>query len=383
MLQERLSIHTFPTSQNKTRGNHKLRRRQDWTIGVLSVLSVLVLGLFSCSASPGASALRRSAVTSHQTATDKLDVQESGAPLLRKIADIPMPGGAVRFDYQSLDVGSNRLYISHMNDDHVVVFDVKTQKVIANIPGIPGSTGVLAVPEVSRVFAAASRTGRVAVIDPVSLKVVTRIPAGDFPDGIAYDPVDKKLFVSDETGGADIVIDARLDRPLSTIPLGGSVGNSQYDPASGLVFATVGDKDELAAIDPRTNRVAARYPLPGSDHPHGLYIDAPHRLAFIACEGNARLLVLNMLTMKIESVQELGESPDVLAFDPGLRRLYAACESGIVSVFDVKAQNVVKRGQMFVARKAHSVAVDPRTHLLYLPLENVNGRPVLRVMSPN
>ena len=34
------------------------------------------------------------------------------------------------------------------------------------------------------------------------------------------------------------------------------------------------------------------------------------------------------------------------------------------------------------APHAHTVSVDPRTHLVYLPLENVNGRPVLRIFEP-
>jgi len=28
------------------------------------------------------------------------------------------------------------------------------------------------------------------------------------------------------------------------------------------------------------------------------------------------------------------------------------------------------------------VAVDPKTHLVYLPLENVNGHPLLRIFEP-
>ena len=33
---------------------------------------------------------------------------------LENVADIPIPGPAVRFDYQSLDQSQGRLYISHM-----------------------------------------------------------------------------------------------------------------------------------------------------------------------------------------------------------------------------------------------------------------------------
>ena len=46
--------------------------------------------------------------------------------VLTKVADVPMPGPAVRFDYQSLDADHGRLYIAHMNADQLVVFD--TQK---------------------------------------------------------------------------------------------------------------------------------------------------------------------------------------------------------------------------------------------------------------
>ena len=40
---------------------------------------------------------------------------------LTKVADVPMPGPAVRFDYQTLDTSSGRLYIAHMNADQLVV----------------------------------------------------------------------------------------------------------------------------------------------------------------------------------------------------------------------------------------------------------------------
>jgi hypothetical protein len=34
-----------------------------------------------------------------------------------------LPGAAVRFDYQSFDPSSRRLYIAHMNASQLVVFD--------------------------------------------------------------------------------------------------------------------------------------------------------------------------------------------------------------------------------------------------------------------
>lgn len=39
---------------------------------------------------------------------------------LKTIADVPLPGPAVRFDYQSRDPTTGRLYIAHMNADHLI-----------------------------------------------------------------------------------------------------------------------------------------------------------------------------------------------------------------------------------------------------------------------
>ena len=329
-------------------------------------------------------AIAAAALIATMTAVGFLESCRGGAaaPLLRTVSDVPMPGAAVRFDYQSMDLAHHRLYISHMDDNHLVVFDLKSRRVIANIAGVPGSTGVLAVPEVGKIFASASRIGKVAVIDPQSLKVVDLVPAGRFPDGIAFDPGTGRIFVSDESGGADIVIDAKTNRRLARIPVGGGVGNTRFDPVSRLIMVTVGDRNQLVTIDPIALRVVNRYSLPGADHPHGLYIDAPARLAFVACDGNARVLVVDLGTMRVISKLPVGDGPDVLTFDPGLQRLYVACESGIVSVFDLHGRSLTRRGDVFVAKEAHTIAVDPRTHRVYLPLENVDGRPLLRIMAP-
>ena len=78
--------------------------------------------------------------------------QAATAPLLRKVADVPLPGAASRFDYASLDPGSGRLYLNHMGAGEVVVFDIRARKVVAVLKGFPRCTGILAVPALNRVF---------------------------------------------------------------------------------------------------------------------------------------------------------------------------------------------------------------------------------------
>ena len=75
------------------------------------------------------------------------------------------------------------------------------------------------------------------------------------------------------------------------------------------------------------------------------------------------------------------DDPDVLAWDPGWRRLYVAAESGAVSAFWLDGSTLKPLGEIR-APHAHTVSVDPRTHLIYVPLENVGGHPVLRIYEP-
>src|SRR5438046_10584155 len=64
---------------------------------------------------------------------------------LRVVADVPLPGSASRFDYQSLAPASGRLFISHMGAGQLVVFDLRAGRVIANLDGFATVTCVLAV----------------------------------------------------------------------------------------------------------------------------------------------------------------------------------------------------------------------------------------------
>jgi hypothetical protein len=49
--------------------------------------------------------------------------------------------------------------------------------------------GVIAVPQLRRVYASATDAREVITLDSRTGKVIARAPAGQYPDGLAYDPV--------------------------------------------------------------------------------------------------------------------------------------------------------------------------------------------------
>lgn len=203
---------------------------------------------------------------------------------LKPFVDIPLPGPAVRFDYQSLDASHGRLYISHMNADQLVVFDTRKREVVANLDGFSRVHGVWAVPELGRVYASVTGEHKVAAVDMKTLQILARVGPINYPDGMAYAPGLQRVFVSDEHGDVDAVIDTKTNSLLASIPLGGGAGNTVYDSGSGHVLVAVHEKNELVAIDPTTMQIIGRYPMTGLKNPHGIALDESGRLAFVAGE---------------------------------------------------------------------------------------------------
>ncbi len=296
--------------------------------------------------------------------------------------DIPLSGGTSRFDYQAFDPDTGTLYLAHMGAGQIIVFNTKSGKVDATLAGYPGVTGLLYVSELHRLYASVTQQHQVAVIDTQRLRELARIPAGHFPDAMAYVPDTHEIYVSDEMGGEEAVIDVVHNRRSVSLPLGGEVGNTRYDPDSHMVLVCGQTKNELIVLDPKTRKVANRYPIVGGKHPHGLCLDPNSRLAFLGCDGDEKLVVVDLTNFSETGVSGVGKDPDVLAFDPQLGYLYVASESGVVSIFRVRDRKVEKIGDFPVGTNAHSVELDPQTHFVYFPLRKVNKGPVLRIMKP-
>jgi DNA-binding beta-propeller fold protein YncE len=306
---------------------------------------------------------------------------------LRQAAELALPGGSTRFDYESLDRGRGLLFIAHLGDSQVIETDIRASRVIRVITGLPDVHGVLVVPALHRVYATATGTNQMAILDEDTGRILHRTTTGDYPDGLAYDPARYAIWTTNETGGTETVIDAATGAVRGTVVLGGEAGNVAYDPGgnqgTGQMLADVQTLGQLAVINPATLTVTRRVPLPGCDHDHGLALDAPARLAFIACDGNARLLTLDLTTWRITGASAVGDQPDVLAYDPAAGRLYVAAESGDLTILDNHGGHLTVAGRAHLADGAHVVAVDPATHDSYYPVpDGPDGHPVLLIYRP-
>jgi len=304
---------------------------------------------------------------------------------LRTLARVRLPGSTSRFDYASIDPGAHRLFLAHLGASELLTVDTATNEVARRTPNLADVHGVLVVPALHRVYATATGTNELVALDESTGAELWRAPTGAYPDGIAYAATTGQLWVSNEVGGSETVLEASTGGVLGTVPLGGEVGNVAFDPGgssgSGAVLVDVQSENQLVTIDPNSRAVLRRTALSGCDHDHGLAVLPAQRLAFVACDANAALLVLDLTSNTVTQHLQVGRDPDVLAVDPDRAVLLVSAESGVVAVLAARDRSVRLLGRGPLAAGAHVVAVDPGTGRAYWPLADVDGHPELLVTT--
>lgn len=303
--------------------------------------------------------------------------------VLKQIAEIDLPGPpGKRFDYLVIDYDDGWLFSAHLAANQTYVIDLKSNSVLHVIADTPGAEGIEYVPEEHKVYTSNAGDDTVGVVDLRTMKVVRKIRTERKPDGSTYAAAVHKLYVSDERANAVAVIDVRTDKVLTTLHFDSETGVPIYDPGSKLVYVNLQDRNELAAIDPQSDRVVGRYPVRGCRGNHGMALDAERHRAFLACEGNSLFVVFDLDAHKVIASMPLPPGPDVVQFDPGVRRAYVACGSGFISVFQEDDQDHFRKlADVPVQRRVHSLAVDTRTHRVYAPEQEEGGRGVARLIG--
>jgi YVTN family beta-propeller protein len=294
--------------------------------------------------------------------------------------DLPGPGGK-RFDYLTIDNDDHYLLSAHLAADQTYVIDLATNKVVATIKDTPGAEGIEYIPELKKFYTSNAHDNTIGVVDLQQMKVVKKLKTEAKPDGSTYAPPFHKLYVSDERGKAEAVVDVTKDEIVKTLHFDSETGMPQYDPVGRKVYVNLQDQDIFAVIDPATDTVVGRYPVGKCKGNHGMALDPEHHRAFLSCEGNELMTVFDLDKKSAIAFLPLPGGPDVIKFDPGLRRIYVACYSGAIAVFHQDdADHYRKLEDFHVQHAVHTVAVDLKTHKLYTPEQEEDGKPVARMV---
>jgi DNA-binding beta-propeller fold protein YncE len=300
---------------------------------------------------------------------------------LRQVAKFDLPGPAgKRFDYLTIDEDDQFLLSAHLGPGILYVIDMRTNKVVKAIPGLPGITGLEFVPGRRKVYTSNWGEEKIGIVDLHSMTVQKRLPTEAKPNGSTYAALFHKMYVANTLGKAVTVVDTDSDEIVKVLKFDSETGMPQYDAVARKVYLNLRNTNEVAEIDPATDTVVGRYPVDGCQFNHGMAVDSEHHRAFLLCSGNRTFTVFALDTHKA-IVHLPMPGADVVKFDPGLGRIYVACSSGFISVFQAEGEKGYRKLEDFpVEKMVHSVAVDPVSHRVYAPEQEENGQPVARMV---
>jgi YVTN family beta-propeller protein len=286
--------------------------------------------------------------------------------------EIPI-GGEGGWDYVTIDAASRRLYLSHAT--RVVIVELNKNAVIGEIVDTPGVHGLVAVPELGRGFSTNGKEAKVSVVDLSTRQTVSKIDTGANPDAFVYEPGHGELYVFNHTGNSTTVIDAKATKVITTIPLDGNPEFAVVDGKAGRVYCNIEDKSEVEVIDISKHEIVARWPLAPGEEPTGLALDATHSRLFAGCH-NKLMAMLDTKTGKVITTVPIGAGVDACAFDDATQLAFASCSDGTTTIAKEETpQKLTVVQTLKTERGARTMALDPRTHQIYLPTAQFQPAP--------
>ncbi len=191
-------------------------------------------------------------------------------------------GGDGRWDYIVPDPPNHRLFIAREN--RVMVVDEDRGTLLGEVTGIQGAHGTALVPATGHGFATSANDQSVVMFDLKTFKVLGRIPAAEDADAIIYDSASNRVFTFNGDAHSSTVIDPRAGTMITNIPLG---GKPEYGASAGdgKVYANLTDTSEVVEIDAKTATVARRWSTAPCKQPVSMAIDTAHHRLFSGCRS--------------------------------------------------------------------------------------------------
>jgi len=299
-----------------------------------------------------------------------------GYHLLKKIE----VGGEGGWDYLFIDSAARRLYVSRST--RVMVFDVDSGNNVGEIPDTPGVHGIAIADDLGRGFTSNGRDGSVTIFDLKTLKPIGKAKVGTNPDCILYDPASHRVFAFNR-GSSDVsAIDARTGEVAGLIALGGHPEFATSD-GKGMIYVNLDDKSEIVPIDSQKLLAKAHWSVAPGEDPSGMAIDRKHNRLFSVC-GNKKMTVMDASSGKVIAEVPIGANPDAAAFDPETSLAFSSNGEGTLTVVhqdSADKYSVVEN--VATQRGARTMALDPRSHKVFLAAAQYGPVPAATAERPN
>jgi DNA-binding beta-propeller fold protein YncE len=268
----------------------------------------------------------------------KMQAQESAPLKLVQTFKLPVDVKG-HFDHFAIDLAGNRLFATPEAYKAVLVFDLKTGKLIHKITGIEKPHAILYREDLKRLYVTDGDAGDVKIVDSDSYAILSSVKLLEDSDSIGYDAVTKYLYI--DNGGGDVhqtysmlsVVDTTAGKKVADIKVDGDTLEAMVlEKSSNRIFLNNKAKSQVDVIDREKRTLITSWPITlAKTNVAMAYDEANHRL-FVACRSGG-IVVLDTQSGKEITVLAITKGVDDLVFDPASKRLYASCD-GDASVYE-------------------------------------------------
>jgi DNA-binding beta-propeller fold protein YncE len=302
--------------------------------------------------------------------------------LLKKYSFGPAQGSTREyFDYITVDPSARRVYLSHGTE--IKVIDADNGSVIGNITGLKQDHGVAIATEFGRGFITDGAQGKVIIFDLKTLKILGEAKADKDADSVVYDPASKRVFSMNGDPHNSTVIDAKTGDVLATIDLGGGPEFAVAD-GKGAVYVNIEDKNEVVAIDTNSLAIKSRWPLAPAGTPTALAIDTAHRRLFSAGRNPQMLVVLNADDGKVIQSFPITAGVDAAAYESETGMVFVSTREGAVHIFHEDSPDKFSVvGTVKTEFGAKTMGLDTKTHNIFVDTVDFGAAPAATAEHPH
>jgi DNA-binding beta-propeller fold protein YncE len=272
-------------------------------------------------------------------------------------------GGDGSWDYVVPDPANHRLFIGRQN--RVMVVNANDGKLLGEVTGINGAHGTAIAEKSGHGFATSGNDSSIVMFDLKTFKVLGRVHAAEDADAIIYDPASDRVFSFNGDAHSSTVIDPGSGKLVTNIPLG---GKPEYGVSTGdgKVYANITDNSEVVEIDARKLTVSRRWSTAACKQPVAMAIDREHHRLFSGCRSGV-MAVSDIAAGKVVATLPIGAGTDGAAFDPSTHDAFASNADGTLTVIhqdSPDAYHVVQNIQ--TAPGGRNMGLDPVTHRVFV-----------------
>jgi DNA-binding beta-propeller fold protein YncE len=249
--------------------------------------------------------------------------------------------------------------VAHTSNDSLDVIDCKQDKYLRSIPNLVGVAGALVSNEKDMVFTSNRGENTVGIFNHGKDRSLHKIKVGGRPNGLAFDALRNNLLA------------ANVPKPNSQDPVTVSIVNvaegvmtadvavpgrtrwAVFDPELERFYVNIADPSEIAVLDAKDpDGLAGAYHIPARG-PHGLDLDQRGRRLFCACDEGL-LYEIDLESERVSGPWKLAGTPDVIFYNPDLDHLYVTIgDPAVLQVFDTRSMKEIQ-----------TVATETSTHTI-------------------